>query len=86
MNTESTNKKTTCNKKSVTVVLPEPPIEVIAGITGLSESYVSKIGAGTRKANSKKAKLAIYCKELIVDSQKILIEAVTEAIEQIKTT
>lgn len=81
MNTENTNKKTTCNKKSTTAVFPGA-IEVVAGITGDSKSYAIKVINGIRPAKTKRAKKIKNCYEMIVDGHKVLVQAVTEIINK----
>jgi len=81
MNTENTNKKTTCNKKTTTAVFPVPA-QVVADITGVSPSYVKKIRNGVRNDSTPAAALVKYCDELIVDGHSVLLETVTDIIHK----
>lgn len=81
MNTENTNKKTTCNKKTTTAVFPVPA-QVVADITGVSSSYVKKIRSGYRDIKSETAAQVQYCDELLVDGQKVLVQTVADIINK----
>lgn len=81
MNTENTNKKTTCNKKTTTAVFPTPA-QIVAGITGDSESYVKKVLTGVRPAKTNRAKKIKSCYEMVVDGQQVLVQAVAEVINK----
>ncbi|MDB4918777.1 hypothetical protein [Mucilaginibacter sp.] len=76
--TKDKNIKTTCNKKSISKVLPAPTAEVVAEIVGVSESYVKKVRTGTRPDKSPAADAVKYCNELLIDGQKLLVQTVAE--------
>jgi hypothetical protein len=82
MNSENTNKKTTCNKKSTTVAMPTPAASVVAEIVGVSESYVKKIRSGYRDIKSETAAQVQFCEELLIDGQKVLVQTVSDLIKQ----
>ena len=75
---EYKNKKTTCNKKAVSAVLPAPSAEVVAELTGVSPSYAKKIINGNRPAKTQTATKVKECYELIVDTQSELLQIVAD--------
>jgi hypothetical protein len=78
--------KTTCTKKDVFPVLPQPTAIVLAEIVGVSESYAKKVRTGNRSDKSETAELVKYCNELIIGGQEVLIKSIHKIITNHKST
>lgn len=81
MKSENTNKKTTCNKKCIPILKPEPA-EVVAAITGKSVSYVNKVRTGKRADHSESAVTIKRADTLILEGKQVLLKAVAETINK----
>ena len=79
MKSENTNKKTTCNKKSIPEIKPEPA-KVVAAMTGKSVSYVKKVRTGIRADHSESAALIKEIDETIIYCKKIMWDKIDEII------